>query len=155
MTVVYFMAHRASGRIKIGYTKDLNARLRTIANSTGKIRLLGHVDGGRTLEARIHDVLGEHRISGEWFRDCPELRETIGNVLRDGPKSAIGFDEAVPVPNPKLFGRVAKTVWPHKTAAHLAAATGASVRAAEYWIGGQREPSARAVQAIFNEITRA
>lgn len=69
-------------------------------------------------------------------------------------QSAIASQHTLVRPNERLFGRVAKTVWPHKTAAHLAAATGVSVRAAEYWIGGQREPSARAVQAILNEITK-
>ena len=70
-------------------------------------------------------------------------------------QTAIRSQHTLVRPPERLFGRVAKAVWPHKTAAHLAAATGASVRAAEYWIGGQREPSARAIQAIFNELTKA
>lgn len=50
------------------------------------------------------------------------------------------------------FGRVAKALWPHKTAAHLAAKANVTERAAEYWIAGQREPSAIAVQAVLNEM---
>ena len=69
-------------------------------------------------------------------------------------QSAIKTQHTLVRPSERLFGRVAKAVWPHKTAVHLAAITGVSVRAAEYWIGGQREPSALAVQAIVNEIVR-
>jgi len=68
--------------------------------------------------------------------------------------SAIKSQHTLVRPNERLFGRVAKAVWPNKTAVHLAAVTGVSVRAAEYWIGGQREPSALAVQAIVNEMVR-
>lgn len=50
------------------------------------------------------------------------------------------------------FGRVARAIWPSKTAAHLAAAVGVTERAAEYWIAGQREPSAAALVALINEI---
>jgi hypothetical protein len=52
----------------------------------------------------------------------------------------------------RKFGRVAKALWPTKTAAHLAAAARVSERCAEYWIAGKREPSALAVQAIVNEM---
>jgi hypothetical protein len=53
-----------------------------------------------------------------------------------------------------IFGRVCRTIWPVKTAEHLAAAIGCSVRAAAYQISGESEPSARAVAAVIIEITR-
>jgi hypothetical protein len=49
------------------------------------------------------------------------------------------------------FGRVARALWPHKTAAELAARAGVTQRAAEFWLAG-REPSARAVAVILNEM---
>lgn len=52
------------------------------------------------------------------------------------------------------FGRAAKGIWPHKTAEQLAAIVGCSVRAAAYELSGEREPSARSIAAIVNEITK-
>jgi hypothetical protein len=52
------------------------------------------------------------------------------------------------------FGRVCKALWPFKTAEELAARVGCSVRAAAYEISGEREPGARSVAVIVNEITK-
>lgn len=48
---------------------------------------------------------------------------------------------------------VARVLWPNKTAAHLAAAANCSVRAAKFYLAGDREWSGAAVSAIINEIT--
>ena len=44
---------------------------------------------------------------------------------------------------------VARALWPQKPAAALAIRTGASLRAAEYWIAGEREMSAEAFVALL------
>ena len=49
------------------------------------------------------------------------------------------------------FGIVARALWPHKTAAELAVRTGVTQRTAEFWLAG-REPSARAIAVIVNEL---
>ena len=46
---------------------------------------------------------------------------------------------------------VARALWPHKTAAHLAAKAGCSERAAKFYLAG-RDWSARAIRAIVSEI---
>lgn len=51
------------------------------------------------------------------------------------------------------FGLVCKALWPLKTAEHLAALIGCSVRAAAYEISGEREPSARSLLAVMVAIT--
>lgn len=51
------------------------------------------------------------------------------------------------------FGVACKALWPFKTAENLAALVGCSVRAAAYEISGEREPSARSILAVVNEIT--
>ena len=51
-----------------------------------------------------------------------------------------------------LFGRVCREIWSDKAAAQLASRSGASVRAAEYWLAGARKPSAAAAAAIINEL---
>lgn len=52
----------------------------------------------------------------------------------------------------RKFGRVCKALWPVKTAEYLAAAVGCAVRTAAYEIAGEREPSARSLLAVCNEI---
>jgi hypothetical protein len=58
----------------------------------------------------------------------------------------------------QLFGSVladvAKTLWPHKTAANIAAAAGCSERAAEFYLSGDREWSGAALAAIVAEILK-
>lgn len=54
-----------------------------------------------------------------------------------------------PFPN---FVTAARALWPHKTAAHLAALAGVTERAAKFWLAGDREPSAEAFMAVFNRI---
>jgi hypothetical protein len=56
----------------------------------------------------------------------------------------------------QLFGstlsQVARTLWPQKTAANIAAAANCSVRAAEFYLAGDREWSGDAIAAIVSEI---
>ena len=50
------------------------------------------------------------------------------------------------------FGVVCKALWPFKTAETLASIVSCSIRAAAYEISGEREPSAKSVQAVINEF---
>ena len=50
------------------------------------------------------------------------------------------------------FGKVARALWPKKTADQLAYRCGVSKRTAEHWIYGDREPSAIAVLAVNSEM---
>jgi hypothetical protein len=58
----------------------------------------------------------------------------------------------------QLFGScladVARTLWPAKTAAHIAAAAGCTERAAEFYLAGDREWSGVALAAIVSEILK-
>lgn len=51
------------------------------------------------------------------------------------------------------FGKVCKALWPLKTAEHLAAIVGCSIRAAAYEISGERDPTAQSLLAVMNRIT--
>lgn len=53
-----------------------------------------------------------------------------------------------------ILGQVSRLLWPHKTAAHIAAIAGCSERAAEFYLAGQREWSSDALAAIVAEILR-
>lgn len=58
----------------------------------------------------------------------------------------------------QLFGStladIAKTLWPQNTAPSIAAAAGCSVRAAEFYLAGDRDWSGDAIAAIVTEILR-
>jgi hypothetical protein len=52
------------------------------------------------------------------------------------------------------LSQVARTLWPSKTAAHIAAAAGCTERAAEFYLAGDREWSGDALAAIVSEILK-
>lgn len=53
-----------------------------------------------------------------------------------------------------VLSDIASTLWPRNTAPNLAALVGCSVRAAERYLGGQRDWSGDAIAAIVAEILR-
>ena len=53
-----------------------------------------------------------------------------------------------------VLSSIARMLWPHKTAANLAAATNCSVRAAEMYLAGDRDWSGDAIAAVVSEILR-
>lgn len=78
---VYFVRRKddASGPIKIGFTRKLDARLQQLNSEyPGGVELLASCKGGAALEGAIHRRLADHRIDGEWFQAAP----AVLNVLR-------------------------------------------------------------------------
>lgn len=82
----------------------------------------------------------------------PKASDVIGNFSTKTRSTNVRTAS----PREHLFGgkfsRAARAIWPQKTAAHLAAAAHVSERAAEYWLAGEREPSAAALLALINGI---
>lgn len=54
----------------------------------------------------------------------------------------------------RKFGAVAKVLWPHKTAANIAAIAGRDERTAARWLSGEFEPPLVVVMAVLNETFR-
>ena len=54
----------------------------------------------------------------------------------------------------RKFGRVAKVLWPVKTAACLAVIANTNERTAARWLAGEFEPPAIVIAAIIVEITK-
>jgi len=70
---VYFIRDSASKAFKVGISKNVKARLRSIQSSNpNKLELLGTIDGGIGREDEIHAKLWDYHLRGEWFRWCPE-----------------------------------------------------------------------------------
>lgn len=65
---VYLIGSSESPLVKIGTAQDVAARLRTLQNSSPTpLRLLWQTEGGRGLEAALHEQFAEYRQHGEWF----------------------------------------------------------------------------------------
>jgi hypothetical protein len=65
--VVYFASN--GGRVKIGFTRGLGNRLRSLL-----------LQGGQVLEAALHAKFGAHRIGdSEWFELAPEIVRFIAS----------------------------------------------------------------------------
>jgi hypothetical protein len=76
----YFIQEGIDGNIKIGVTKSIKSRLRTLqtANSE-KLRLLGYVFGNKEKESELHRLFIEYRIQGEFFTVNQKLIDYINN----------------------------------------------------------------------------
>lgn len=77
---IYFVS--APGRIKIGFTSNPESRLRKLRNDDMEpLEVIGIADGNGRTEHRLHDMVRQFCIKGEWFRDCPEVRAVINDFL--------------------------------------------------------------------------
>lgn len=77
---VYFVS--APGRIKIGYTVNPEDRLGKLRQADmEELTVIGIAPGTRRIEARLHQMVGSHRLKGEWFADCAEVRSVIDDYL--------------------------------------------------------------------------
>ena len=83
--MVYFV--QSLDKIKVGFTSNITHRIKGLrsANPHGVI-LIGTVHGDKNHEKKIHKVLKDHNVVGEWFKDCEEVREYIDKILNDGIK---------------------------------------------------------------------
>ncbi len=83
--MIYFV--QSLDKIKVGFTNNITHRMKGLrsANPHGVI-LIGTVQGNKNHEKKIHTVLKDNNVIGEWFRDCAEVREYIDKILNDSIK---------------------------------------------------------------------
>lgn len=95
---VYFMRLGEGGPIKIGYVVDIiNLYMRRSDLQTAvvdPIKILGIMEGGKTIEAELHRKFSHLRIRGELFRPEQDLMLHIETLLPPPPP-----------PTPKQAGR--------------------------------------------------
>ncbi len=83
---VYFVECKARGLIKIGFTTDMLKRMRSLKTSaTDELTLIGSFEATRRREQSLHQRHLKQRKFGEWFLDCPEVRESIAEYLECKP----------------------------------------------------------------------
>jgi hypothetical protein len=77
---IYFVS--APGRIKIGYTLNPDTRLMKLRNDDmEELEIIAIRDGTRKIEKKLHGMVAEHCVKGEWFRDCTAVRTVIEDYL--------------------------------------------------------------------------
>lgn len=80
---IYFVQGVDGGPVKIGWSENPEKRLEQLqAASPDQLRILDYIIGDRHHERALHGRLSEYRLRGEWFDDCPPVREAIAEVMR-------------------------------------------------------------------------
>lgn len=87
--VIYFIAHAATSRVKIGYTRGpVAARFAGIVPcSPVPLELVGTLEGGPEVETALHREFADLRLHNEWFRLEGPLRALVRLLIVDGPSS--------------------------------------------------------------------
>lgn len=105
MTYIYFLENHNGSAIKIGKSVNPTSRFRSLTMQadamfgSNRINLLALIqEEDRRHEKRLHQRFGSHRLKGEWFLACAELREFISNIQS--------------VPLPREAGRVVTVSMP-------------------------------------------
>lgn len=80
-SLVYFILDTKNRLIKIGFSKNVEARLTNLqVGNVNNLRLLGVCDGGRTKENVFHKKFVHRKVRSEWFQDCKEIRDCIASL---------------------------------------------------------------------------
>lgn len=81
--VVYFIEAVGLELIKIGQTRLLDDRIRSLATgSPVPLKLIGYIAGTAARERKLHKQFARDRAHGEWFRATPELRRYIAKAVK-------------------------------------------------------------------------
>lgn len=75
---VYFILDSGSNRVKIGYSKRIYARFKSLCTAaSSSLILLGYIPGDRNSEQGLHKTFATFRARGEWFEYAPQLADFI------------------------------------------------------------------------------
>lgn len=75
---VYFLLARAVSRVKIGRTINIDRRFAEVRLiSPIPLEMVGYVEGGAKMEARLHRQWAHLRHHGEWFTATPDLMSQL------------------------------------------------------------------------------
>jgi len=71
---IYFAEREADGLIKIGFSKDVDRRLRELeVSENSKMLLINQINGNFVVEKLVHAHFDKDRVYGEWFRFSKEM----------------------------------------------------------------------------------
>ncbi len=81
--MIYFIQTVEGGPIKIGVTTQLQARLSALATAHSKdLRVLGVLDGERSVEKELHERFSHLRVKNEWFEPGEDLCQFIAESCK-------------------------------------------------------------------------
>lgn len=73
---------RSDNLVKIGFSDDLRSRVQSvIAAVPVPVEFVGHMPGGREVEAHLHSVFASSLFAGEWFVETDEMRALFDTIL--------------------------------------------------------------------------
>ena len=81
---VYFALNRENMTVKIGRSRNVEARMATLRTAIPGLELLGSIPGGARAEADLHASFADERVAGEWFRLTERVAYGIGPLVRAG-----------------------------------------------------------------------
>lgn len=147
--VIYFFSH-APDRIKIGTSRCVQSRMRSLSTIMGtKLELIGQIPGNSDLERAIHSRLQEHRIGRtEWFHDCEAVRAFIGDIISHEsvgvePLSRVANPQRKPITeggvSPDAFVSALHLMWKEETVFQIAALAGESEKTVMDWMAGRQK----------------
>lgn len=75
---------KAGNAVKIGYSQYPETRIKALqTGNPEKLEILERKNGGRFDEFHLHRLCKEYRLNGEWFRDCPEVRNIFNSYCEE------------------------------------------------------------------------
>lgn len=89
MSLVYFV--EIGKHIKIGFTTNLNQRLKAFLTSSPDVDLLLAIPGDRALERKLHEKLEECRLAREMFRRDHRILQFIHHFEYGGIERAMQY----------------------------------------------------------------
>lgn len=80
---IYFILAEEVGRVKIGITTNIRARMYDLQNSSPvELKLIALFENKTFEDERfLHAVFSDYRIRGEWFRYSDEIKDFLGNSV--------------------------------------------------------------------------
>ena len=79
--VVYFIRAGVDGRIKIGWSRNVELRLKHLQTASPvPLHVMAIEKGSRMVECRLHREFCHLRRGGEWFEPGRELLEYTANL---------------------------------------------------------------------------
>lgn len=80
---IYFIQGKSGGPIKIGITKDISSRLKSLQTGhPDELVLLAELPGSAEVEIAVHQMFSDCRLRGEWFTPTDKLLVFIKTIKR-------------------------------------------------------------------------
>lgn len=107
---MYFIKNKASKKIKIGISNDVQKRMKQLQNASGdplELLLSVNTEDDRYTEMKLHDLFVESRSLGEWFipsKDIEAFIEGFNTCLENNKNYELNFKQKNS--NPEFFAHI-------------------------------------------------